>query len=158
VSLGFEKLIEANRAMASPRGYVTTVAVNAMLRILRRTALQQLADADNEGGPEQLLDANVNEWTDPVTDETVTSDAYDFMQRVVGEWESRNVKSATRLVLAAARINEPLSGEELAERLGELLGEDVAVATARQWRKRGIDRLRRELVAADLIEDTEEHR
>src|SRR3712207_4076189 len=55
VSIGFEKLVEADRALANPRGYVTTVAVNAMRRILRRAALQQLADADDDGGPEELL-------------------------------------------------------------------------------------------------------
>src|SRR3954447_18026962 len=109
VSIGFQKLVEADRALANPRGYVTTVAVNSMLRILRRAALQQLADADDEGGPEELLDADVDEWTDPVADETVASDAYDFRQGLVGAGESRNVKPAPRLVLAAARIGEPLS-------------------------------------------------
>lgn len=97
VSIGFQKLIEADRAMAHPRGYVTTVAVNSMLRILRRAALQQLADADDEGGHDELLDADVDEWTDPVVDETVASDAYDFMQGLAGAGKSRNVKTAIRL-------------------------------------------------------------
>jgi hypothetical protein len=157
VSTGFEKLVATNRRMENPRGYVTTVAMNAMMRTLRRAALQQLAAADDDGGPQDLLDGQTDAWSDPVADETVTDDAYAFMRRLVDAWESTNLRTATGLVLAAARLGEPLSGAELAERLEELLHQEVRAATARQWRKRGLDRLRRELIDADLIEDTEEH-
>jgi len=157
VSMGFAQLVRADRRMDNPRGYVTTVAVNAMRRLLRRAALQQLADADGNGGPEDVADVGADEWSDPVADEVVADDAYLFMQELVDAWESRNVKTATRLVLAAARLGEPLTADELAERLGDLLHQEVTAATARQWRKRGLDRLRREVVDAQLIEDTEEH-
>lgn len=156
VSTGFEKLVKAGRAMENPRGFVTTVAINAVNRILRRAALQQLAGPDNEDGePDDLLDRQTGEWSDPTAEQAAADDAYEFMQGIVDGWESRNVKTATRLVLAAAKIGEALSSDELAERLEELLDQDVPAATARQWRKRGLDRLRRELIAADLLEETE---
>jgi hypothetical protein len=45
VSTGFEKLVRAGRDIDNPRGYVTTVAVNAVKRILRLAAFEQLAVA-----------------------------------------------------------------------------------------------------------------
>ena len=78
------------------------------------------------------------------------------MRRFVEAWESRNVRATTLLVLEAARLQEPLSSVEMAERLEDVLGQDVLPETARQWRKRGIDRLRDHLLAAGLLEPTEE--
>lgn len=154
VATGFEKLVETNRVIENPRGFVTTVAVNAMKRMLRRAAFQHLA-GQSEDEPDELLDRQIGEWSDPTAERAVADDAYGFMQELIDGWESRNVKTATRIVLAAAKIGEALSGEELAERLEELLDQDVSPATARQWRKRGIDRLRRELVEPDLSTETE---
>lgn len=154
VATGFEKLVAAGREMENPRGFVTTVAINAMKRILRRAAVQQLAGHDDDE-PDDLLDRQTSEWNDTTAEQVVADGAYAFMHEVVEGWESRNVKTAMRLVLAAANIGEALSSEELAERLEELLGQDVLPATARQWRKRGLDRLRRELVEANLLEESE---
>ncbi|MDP9384729.1 MAG: hypothetical protein M3P50_05790 [Actinomycetota bacterium] len=160
VATGFEKLVRADRAMDNPRGYVTTVAVNALKRILRLAALEQLAVHDEDGdegdGDGEVFDRGTDPWTNPTLDEAVANDAYAFMRSLVEMWESRNVRTTTLLVLDAARLQEPLSSAEMAERLEELLGQDVLADTARQWRKRGIDRLRGQLVAAGLLEPTEE--
>ena len=156
VATGFEKFVAAGRKMENPRGFVTTVTVNAMRRILRRAALQQLAGTDGgDGEPDNLLDRQIGEWSDPTAEHAVADGGYEFMQGLVGAWESRNVKTTTRLVLTAASIGEALSSEELAERLGDQLDQDVSASTARQWRKRGLDRLRRQLIDADLLEETE---
>lgn len=161
VAAGFEKLVRAEREMDNPRGYVTTVAVNALKRILRLAALEQLAVYDEDGsdggdGDREVFDRGTDPWTNPTLDEALTNDAYVFMRSLVEVWESRNVRTTTLLVLDAARVQEPLSSAEMAERLEELLGQDVLAETARQWRKRGIDRLRGQLVAAGLLEPTEE--
>jgi hypothetical protein len=156
VATGFEKLVASERKMENPRGFVTTVAINAMRRTLRRAALQQLAGVDSDDGErDDLLDRQIGEWTDPTAEQAAADDAYEFMQTLVGAWESRNIKTTTRLVLTAASIGEALSSEELAQRLEDQLGQDVSASTARQWRKRGLDRLRRELIEADLLEETE---
>jgi DNA-directed RNA polymerase specialized sigma24 family protein len=157
IATGFEKLVAAGRALENPRAFVTTVAINAMKRILRRAALQQLAgpDADDADEPNDILDRQTSEWSDPTAEQAAADDAYEFMRELIDGWESRNVKTATSLVLAAAKIGEALSSEELAQRLEELLDQEVPPATARQWRKRGLDRLRRQLVDADLLEETE---
>lgn len=155
IATGFEKLLKADRPMENPRGYVTTVAVNALKRILRLAAVEQLALEEPDGDDDEL-DRGADRWADPTLDEALTNDAYVFMKRLVEAWESRNVRTTTLLVLEAARLQEPLSSAEMAERLDELLGQDVLPETARQWRKRGIDRLRDQLVAAGLLEQTEE--
>lgn len=154
VGTAFEKLLRADREMDNPRGYVTTVAVNALNRILRLVAFEQLAVEDESDDEE--FDRETDPWANPTLDEAVTNDAYAFMRGLVEAWESRNVRTTTLLVLDAARLQEPLSSAEMAERLEELLGQDVLAQTARQWRKRGIDRLRGQLVAAGLLEPTEE--
>ncbi len=160
VSAGFEQLVRKSqdRPLESPRGYVTTVAVNAMKRRLRRAAIQQLAhiDPDREDDGDDPLDAYTDPWSDPVAEEALLGDAYTFMQGLIDAWPIANHKVTMRLVLAAARLGEPLSSEELAERLEDLLGQEVSPETARQWRHRALKRLRRELIDADLIEDTEE--
>lgn len=160
VSSGFLQLVrKPEKCEENARGYVTTVAVNAMKRALRRAAIQQLAAAygDHEDDDaNEPLDAYTSAWDDPVIEQVRLDDAYDLMQRLVDAWPTENYKTTMRLLLAAAKVGEPLSSEELAERLGELLPKDVEPATARQWRRRALKRLRRELIEADLIEDTEE--
>jgi hypothetical protein len=142
--------------MDRPRGYVTTVAVNAVKRILRLAAVEQLAAGNDEEDDAEEYDRGADPWTDPTLDEALTNDAYAYMRRFVEAWESRNVRATTLLVLEAARLQEPLSSAEMAERLEDVLGQDVLPETARQWRKRGIDRLRDHLGAAGLLEPTEE--
>lgn len=156
IATGFEKLVRADRQMDNPRGYVTTVAVNALKRILRLAAFEQLAvEAEDEDDAEEF-DRGADPWADPTLDEALTNDAYAFMRGLVQAWESRNVRTTTLLVLEAAHLQEPLSSAEMAERLEDLLEQDVLPETARQWRKRGIDRLRSQLVAAGLLKPTEE--
>jgi DNA-directed RNA polymerase specialized sigma24 family protein len=147
VSTGFEKLV-VKGPTHNPQGYVTTVAVNAMKQWLRRAAVEQLAVEEDD---EPLVDI----WLDPTPDEVIAENAYLFMRELVGRWESRNLKTTTLLVIEAGKLGEPLSSAELAERLEELLVEDILPDTVRQWRKRGLDRLRDELVAADLLDETE---
>jgi hypothetical protein len=154
VSTGFEKLARADRDLDNARGYVTTVAVNAVKRILRLAAVEQLAIENDEDDAEQFDRADP--WANPTLDEALTSDAYAYMRGLVEAWESRNVSATTLLVLEAARLQEPLSSAEMAEHLEDVLGQDVLPDTARQWRKRGIDRLRDQLVVAGLLESTEE--
>jgi DNA-directed RNA polymerase specialized sigma24 family protein len=160
VSAGFEQLVrKAERRLENPRGYVTTVAVNAMKRLLRRASVQRLADSypdDEDEDADDPLDAYTDPWSDPVGDETLINDAHEFMRKLVDAWPVENHKATMRLVLAAAKLGEPLTSEELAERLEDVLHKEVQAATARQWRARAIRRLKRELIDADLIEDTEE--
>jgi hypothetical protein len=72
---------------------------------------------------------------------------YQHVKATIERWDSRNLRVTTLLVLESAYLGEALSGEELAERLSEILDEDVLEATARQWKKRGLDRLRQQLAA-----------
>jgi hypothetical protein len=157
VATGFEKLIATGRDIENPRGYVTTVSVHKTLRILKLAAVEQLAAAsdyeDRDG--EELAERATDVWSNPPLDEALAKHAFDAMRSIIERWESKNVKTATLLVVDAGLLEEPLSSAELAERLAELLGQDVLPETARQWRKRGLDRLRNELVAVELLDETE---
>lgn len=149
VADGFVKLVAKGAPLENPRGYITTVAANAMRKTLARAARERLP----EGEPDE--DEDVDAWDDPTADEAINQTIVDFLRGIVQKWESRNVQTTTLLVLEAARLGEPISSAELAEELEHQLGEDVQPDTARQWRKRGLDRLREELHAADLWTEKE---
>src|SRR4051794_9727127 len=89
VSAGFEQLVrKAERRLENPRGYVTTVAVHAMKRLLRRATVQRLAevypdDEDEDDGVDDPLDAYTDPWSDEVVDQTMLDDAYEFMRKLV---------------------------------------------------------------------------
>lgn len=149
VADGFLKLIAKGESLENPRGYITTVAANVMRKTLARAAREQLPDAE----PDE--DGEVDVWADPTAEAAINERIVEFLREIVQKWESRNVRTATVLVLEAAKVGEPISGAELAEELEHQLGHDVLPDTARQWRKRGLDRLREELHAANLWTEKE---
>lgn len=147
VAEGFLKFLVKNEVLENPAGYIFAVAYNFMRHLLTRKTLEVLPagelEDEEEGDP----------WDDPTAEEVVGEDVFRFAREIVGGWESKNVRTATLLVLEAARLGEPISGEELAEALEVALSEDVLPSTARQWKKRGLDRLRKQLLE---IEDGKE--
>lgn len=145
VAHGFVKLLAKGQTLENPRGYVTTVAVNAMKRMLARAARELLPT----GEPDEDEDIE-RRWDDPTAEDAIGEALFEFMRGMVEAWESRNVKTATLLILEATKLGEPTSSVELAEEMEDQLGEDVLPETARQWRKRGLDRLREELQNTDL--------
>jgi DNA-directed RNA polymerase specialized sigma24 family protein len=140
VAEGFLKFLVKGKALANPEGYIFKVAYNYLRRRLARKTLEVLPDGDLED--EETGDP----WADPTAEEVIGEDVFRFAREVVGGWESKNVRTATLLVLEAAQLGEPISGEELAEALEVALGEDVLSSTARQWKKRGLDRLRKQIL------------
>lgn len=153
VAVGVEKLVRKGPT-TSPRGYVTVVAENYVLKQFRRAVLDPLQYEDDDGELHERSPAGAA-WENPPYDEVAARNAYEFLRGVVGAWESTNIRAATLLVLEAAHLDEVLSGDELAELLEERLGQDVLPATARQWKKRGLDRLRDEIAASGLLDNTE---
>ncbi|HEV2943999.1 MAG TPA: sigma-70 family RNA polymerase sigma factor [Solirubrobacteraceae bacterium] len=141
-SEAFAKMIRKGRALENPRGYVTTVAMNEMRRVLVKAAREQLPESQDEEG-------KADAWADPTAEEAIGEAVFRFVRGIVEKWESRNLRLATLVVLEAGKLGEPLSSAELAEELEHQLGDDVSPDTARQWRKRGLDRLREQLHAAD---------
>ena len=140
-----------HRVVDDPRAYITTIAINEMRKVLKRAAREVIADfgAEDRGG-----DEDEDEWAPPrsadekpVEAEGVSKLVFEYVKGLVEAWESRNIRTTTLLVLEGAYIGEPLSSDEIAERLGDILGEEVQPATARQWRKRGLDRLVKQLKA-----------
>lgn len=136
------------RVVDDPRAYITTIAINEMRRVLKRAARDVVLDFGSEDRDDE------DEWTpDRDPDERPTnSDAvgrlvFEYVKSLVNSWESRRLQATTLLVLEGAFIGEALSSEEMAERLGDILGEDVLPATARKWRQRGLDRLKAQLTS-----------
>ncbi|MGH2905899.1 MAG: RNA polymerase sigma factor [Solirubrobacterales bacterium] len=135
--------IGQKRIVKNPRGYVTAIAKNEVKSALSRAALETIPASEDED----------EDWIDGVAaDDGRSPEAnfigemvYEFVRGLVDQWSSKNLKTATKLVLEGAFLGEPLSGEELAERLEDILDKDVSASTARQWRKRGLDRLKTQL-------------
>lgn len=138
IAEGFLKFLAKGKVLDNPAGYITAVAINYVKRFLTRTTRRELptGDFEDDGG---------DPWADPTTDRVIGETAFRTAQGMVEQWESKNIKAATLLVLEAAALGEPIGGTEIAEELEDRLGEDVLPDTARQWKKRGLDRLRAEL-------------
>ncbi len=135
-----------SRTIENPRGYVTTIATNEMRASISRAAIETLPQA-NEDEQETWEDRLPAPAEDDPEVQVRGRLVYEFVRTLVDAWESRNLKTTTLLVLEGSFLGEALSGEELAERASDLLDKDVSASTARQWRKRGLDRLRAQLVA-----------
>jgi DNA-directed RNA polymerase specialized sigma24 family protein len=150
VSESVARLLEIGerRDIGNPRAYITTIAINEMRRVLKRAARDVVLDFGAEDRDDE------DEWTPdrdpderPTDTDAVGRLVFEYTKSLVNAWESRKLRATTLLVLEGAYIGEPLSSEEMAERLGDLLGEDVLPATARKWRQRGLDRLKAQLVS-----------
>lgn len=144
VAEAFLKFLIKGKALDDPAGYIFVVAFNYMRRLLSRKTLEVLPHGELEDKED-----DEGRWEDPLAEEVAGEDIFRFAREIVGEWESKNVRSATLLVLEAASLGEPITGEELAKALEDALGREVLPSTARQWKKRGIDRLRKQLAKTD---------
>jgi DNA-directed RNA polymerase specialized sigma24 family protein len=156
VATGFEKLAKKGPT-ENPKGYVTTVAKREALRHAKLRADERLARLyDNDDGEheDESLPRGV-EWDDPVHDEVVRKEVIALMREIAKGWENRNLKQTTLLIIEALEYDEPIENADLTERLNEILGDDFDPATVRQWRKRGLDRLRNALIETDHLPDEE---
>lgn len=156
VATGFEKLAKKG-PIENPKGYVTTVAKREALRHAKLRADERLARLyDNEDGEheDESLPRGV-EWDDPVHDEAARNEVIALMREITNGWENHSLKQTTLLIIEALEYDEPIENAELTERLNEILGDDFDPATVRQWRKRGLDRLRNALIEADHLPDKE---
>lgn len=149
VAEGVAKLLKTgqDRDITNPRGYLTTVAINEMRRALSRAAREVLPGSSEEDDDAEWYDAGTPADDRPTEVEAVGGAVYIYVKGLVERRESQKLRATTLLVLEGAYVGEPLTGAELAERLADILGEEVAEDTARQWRKRGLDRLRSELAS-----------
>ncbi len=147
VAEAVKKLLEAGerREIRDPRAYLTTIAINEMHGALRRAAIEILPDAPDEGDEERFDAHRVDADDRPTEDAAVGRLVYEYVTGLVRAWETEKLRTTTLLVLEGAFVGEPLSGRELTERLSDILGEDIEEDTARQLRKRGLDRLRKQL-------------
>lgn len=146
VADAFVKYLAKGEALESPAGYITVVAKNRVRRLLTKAAREILVEAD----PGEETDDG--QWADPVAEKVIGKETFELVRGIVEGWQSTNMRSATLLVIEAVELEEPISSAELAAELESQLGEEVDPDTVRQWRKRGLDRLRRELYELDEIE------
>jgi hypothetical protein len=156
VATGFEKLAKKG-PIENPKGYVTTIAKREALRYAKLHARDRLTRLyDNEDG-EHEADGFPRgiEWDDPVHDEAARKEGISLMREITNRWENHSLKQTTLLIIDALEYDEPIENAELTERLNEILGDDFDPATVRQWRKRGLDRLRNALIEADHLPDKE---
>lgn len=149
VAEAVKKLLEAGerREIREPRAYLTTIAINEMNRALRRAAIEVVPEAPDDSDEEWFDELQADSDEKPTEDAAVGRLVYEYVTGIVRTWEPEKLRVTTLLVLEGAYVGAPLSGHELTERLSDIVGDDIEEDTARQLRKRGLDRLRDHLTA-----------
>ena len=118
-----------------PGAYLYTVAFNRLRRDAKRIEFvdAEIAAGADRGSVEELLD------------DALRNETFKFLKGVVERWENASLKATALVLLEAAFLGEPLTTEDLADQLLDILGEEVSLPTVRQWKKRSLDRLEAEL-------------
>lgn len=115
------------------RGYLHAIAFNLLRKASAAESEFSLDERDEEAGEND------------VERQAFVTDTVKFIKSRVERWELKNLRVTTLVIIESTFLGEPLSTEELAERVEDILGETVELATVRQWKKRGLDRLADEL-------------
>ncbi len=145
-----ERLILRPVAPREPRRYLATSAYNEMRGLARRRGRYDSLDAlsDSDGNVSELQD---QAWT--VEEQALLDATYRELRAVVESWETDHVRVVTLLYLEAAYEGEPLSSEDAADLVADVLGEDVDADFVRTWKSRGFRKLREWVTAARASED-----
>jgi hypothetical protein len=142
VGHGVHKLITRCRSPRKPPDYIAACAYNYMKRFARRASLHDSLDVirgdSSDGVPVEVPDTG---WT--VEERALIDEVYLELCHYVETWEAGNVRSVTLLFLEATQHGDPLTSEEAADQLGEILGEEIDADFVRVWKSRGFKRLRK---------------
>jgi hypothetical protein len=114
------------------RSYLTAVAFNLLRRAANKQTMFSLDERDGVGD-------------DGVEDEALRKEIFKYVKDLVERWENKSLRATALLVIEGTFLGEPLTTEELAEQLEDILGEEVSLPTVRKWKQRSLDRLAGEL-------------
>ena len=150
IGQALERLILRPVSPREPRKYLATSAYNEMKGLARRRARYDSLDGlrDSDGNWSEPAD---QPWT--VEEQALLDATYRELRTVVGTWETDHVRVVTLLYLEAAHEGEPLSSEDAADLLADILGEEVDADFVRTWKSRGYRKLREWVTAARTSED-----
>jgi DNA-directed RNA polymerase specialized sigma24 family protein len=115
-----------------PRTYLTAIAFNLLRRAAKQETLLGLDEREDVGDFE-------------LEDEALRTEVFKYIKGLVGRWENKNLGATALLVIESAFLGEPLTTEELAEQLEDILGEEISLPTVRKWKQRSRNRLADEL-------------
>lgn len=136
-----EKLIVQVQVRKPPQ-YLAACATNHMNGVARELARRRLISLDMlQDNPDTTFDLEDESWT--VEESALVNAVYDEVTRHVETWEPGNVKVVTLLYLEAAYNGEPLTSEDAAQVVSEIIGEEVGSDFVRTWKSRGFRRLRK---------------
>jgi DNA-directed RNA polymerase specialized sigma24 family protein len=120
--------------VANPRAYLAAVATNLLRRAAAKQAVLSFDDERDNVSAETAAE-----------DEALRTEIFKYVKSLVGLWENARLRATTLLELDATFLGEPLSNEELAAQLEDILGEEVSRPTVRKWKQRGLERVADEL-------------
>jgi len=115
-----------------PRAYLTAVATNLLRRAANKQTMFSFEERDD-----------VDE--ESVEDEALRTEIFKYVKGLVGRWENVRLRATTLLVIDGTFLGVPLTTEELADQLEDILGEESSLPTVRKWKQRGLERLADEL-------------
>lgn len=120
------------------RGYLFTAARNGVMDAYKRR------DRLDEYDPDQHARSGL-----APDEEVLQKEMFRVLQRLVRAWPNRNIREYTLLYLDSLLYDEPLTLQDAAAQLGDVLGEPVNVKSIGTWKRRGI---------AQLVKDYTAHR
>jgi hypothetical protein len=115
-----------------PRAYLTAIAFNLLRRAAKQPTLLGLEEREESGDYD-------------IEDEALRTEVFRYVKGLVERWENKSLQATALVVIDSAFLGEPLTTEELAEQLEDILGEEISLPTVRKWKERSLDRLADEL-------------
>lgn len=119
-----------------PGAWIRVAAANRIRNILRRRIGREASD--------EYIDDTRASHDEPTLEDKET---FAYLRNLIAKWPSERMRVITLLYLEASYEQEPLSQQEAAEIASQILGEDVPWTAVGKTHRRGIERLRAEILA-----------
>jgi DNA-directed RNA polymerase specialized sigma24 family protein len=132
---------KAGVEIENPAGWIRVTAKNYLLNKLEREIGRETTDENLSSFAESRGEPSLED-----------REMFQFIKGLVERWESRRLKVVTLLFLEAGYEGEPLSQMEAANYASDILGEDVPWTSIGQTRRRGLTRLKAEILT--IAEET----
>lgn len=132
---------KAGVEIENPAGWIRVTAKNHLLNKLEREIGRETTDENLSSVAESCGEPSLED-----------RETFQFIKGLVERWESRRLKVVTLLFLEAGYEGEALSHVEAANYARDILGEDVPWTSIGQTRRRGLTRLKAEILT--IAEET----
>lgn len=113
------------------RSYLAKIAYNAASKSAARAVLH----------PESPFEEQPDEFTPSAEDEALRQASIELIKAEVRSWENVNIREVTMAYIEAAVESEVVETDEVAEIVGNVVGEEINPNSVRTWKARGLRKL-----------------